>query len=162
MVHFVGMPVMCCDMLQNSMHGVCSSIKTRNWYPVIKGYVVVFQTTPPLCSLGRAESAFSEAHCWLELQTQQWNIVNSHRFMEVFVCFQMQGFPVGQTTVIKGVYSSKCLKSIAKWYLMLYQLDNWNGFWLARRHVITNNTYFVFIFSYTAAICFLSYTQMAS
>lgn len=23
MVHFVGMPVMCSDMLQNSMHGVC-------------------------------------------------------------------------------------------------------------------------------------------
>lgn len=59
MVHFVGMPVMCSDVLQNSMHGVCSSIKTRNWYPVIKGYVVVFQTTPPLCSLGHAESTFS-------------------------------------------------------------------------------------------------------
>lgn len=58
MVHFVGMPVMCSDMLQNSMHGVCSSIKTRNWFSVIKGYVVVFQTTPPLRSLDHAESTF--------------------------------------------------------------------------------------------------------
>lgn len=65
---FVGMPVMCSDMLQNSMHGVCSSIKTRNWYPVIKGYVVVFQATPPLCSLGHAESP--RARCWLRLSSQ--------------------------------------------------------------------------------------------
>lgn len=48
MVHFVGMPVMCSDMLQSSMHGVCSSIKTPNWYPVIKGYEVVFHATVTL------------------------------------------------------------------------------------------------------------------
>lgn len=59
MVHFfVGMPVMCSDMLQNSMHGVCWSIKTRNWYPVIKGYVVVFHATPPLSSWDYAVDVF--------------------------------------------------------------------------------------------------------
>lgn len=40
---FVGMPVMCSDMFAEFYAwSLSKASKTRNWYPVIKGYVVVF------------------------------------------------------------------------------------------------------------------------
>lgn len=112
MVHFVGLPVMCSDMLQSSMHGVCSSIQTRNRYPVLKGYVVVFLTTAPFRSLDLAVSAFRTARCRLVPRKQQWN-TNSSRIMEVLFVFK------GQVSLYREL-----IKIIAKWYLMLHQMHH--------------------------------------
>lgn len=75
-VHFVGMPVMCCDMLQNSMHEVCPSIYIKNKKHVtgdpaneglrrrVSTATVVF---PPLDS---ADSSFPELFVGFGLQTR--------------------------------------------------------------------------------------------
>lgn len=53
------------------MESVQASIKTRNWYPVIKGYVVVFQShTTVMLFRSRRVNVFLWAHCWLELLTR--------------------------------------------------------------------------------------------
>lgn len=99
MVHFVGMPVMCSDMLQNSMH---EASKHVTGILLFKGYVVEFENQTAVLLFGSRHGvgislsssvAFS---CWLSSEQQLYGAC---------VCFLRRGFPVGYMTVRKHVYS---------------------------------------------------------